>query len=123
MWLAVGSVVVVVLLLAPCEYVENPNSYFATYEVAKESGIMDRGWIPTYIPKSSRGIHERHKIDTNQVTMSFRYDPEDTSDVESNCVRSETIANGRRYFCEYFGSLVQIDLYSDGTARLSSHRT
>lgn len=125
-WFGLGLITFAVLLLAFCEYmeyIENPKSYFSSYDDAKNSGIMDRGWIPIFIPKSSYQIHERHNIDSNRVMMPFKYDPQDISDVEKNCSRSEAIENGRRYFCEYLGSSVQIELFTDGTARLSSSYT
>lgn len=122
-WLGLALLAVpVFLLVVICERIENPRSRFATYDEARASGIMDRGWIPDYIPRSSHDIREQHDIDTNRVKMTFKYDPQDTCDVSSHCVRSEAIPNGRRYFCEYFGSSVQIDLYIDGTATLSSRR-
>ncbi len=110
------------LLLAWCEYTENPKSYFATYVDAKNSGIMDRGWIPSFIPRSSREIREKHNLDTNTVEMLFKYSPGDTQEVEKNCPKKETTSRGTKWYCEYFESKVTMELNSDGTARLSSHR-
>ena len=60
-------------LLEYCAYTENPKSYFKNYDEAKASGLMERGWIPTYIPKSSTEIRETHNIDTNRVQMTFQF--------------------------------------------------
>lgn len=46
---------------------EKSESNFSSYTEAKASGLMDRGWIPDFIPKSSWSIKEQHYIDTNQV--------------------------------------------------------
>ena len=56
-----------VLLLAWCHYSENSSAYLESYEDAKISGIMDAGWIPAFIPRSSYEIKETHNIDTNIV--------------------------------------------------------
>ena len=108
-------------LLAFCEHQENPTSYFSDYSKAKASGIMDRGWIPTYIPKSSTDIRETHNIDTNIVKMTFKYLVGDTKDIEKNCTAKKISENILQYECVYFESDVFIELRSDGSGRLESH--
>jgi len=110
-----------VLLLAWCHYSENPSAYFESYEDAKISGIMDAGWIPAFIPRSSYEIKETHNIDTNIVKMSFKYDPTNKDSVKKNCQLEGPIFGGEQYGCEYFNHKVTIKLYSDGNAELYGH--
>lgn len=120
-WSVATLVTLMALTLSWCEYSENPKLYFATYEEAKNSGIMDAGWMPTYIPRSSKEIHEQHNLDTNTVHMSFKYSQGDTQELEKNCYRKATSSQGTVWHCEYFGDKVTVDLRNDGTATLSSH--
>ena len=46
-------------------------------KVVKENKAMDRGWIPSILPKSAYEITETHNIDTNAVFGSFKYKEED----------------------------------------------
>jgi hypothetical protein len=107
-------------LLAYCEHTENPTSYFATYNEAKSSGIMDRGWIPTYIPQSSTEIRETHSIDTNRVQMTFKYFVGDTKELEKNCTTQKMSENLTQYKCSYFESDVIVELLSNGSGKLAS---
>jgi len=122
-WIAIILVGCVLGLLSFCAYLETPSSYFATYKDAKTSGMMDAGWIPTYIPHSSTEIRETHDIDTNFVKMTFKYSLTDTSEIEKNCKQiMNSAANTKRYSCQYFGNDVIIELRSDGSGRLESYR-
>jgi hypothetical protein len=121
-WITVIIIGSVLGSLSFCEYAENPRSSFSNYNDAKSSGMMDAGWIPTYIPLSSTDIKETHNIDTNTVKMTFKYSPHDTKDIEKNCITEETSRNIVRYKCSYFGNDVYIALHSDGSGKLESHR-
>ena len=118
-WIAVILVMPVSLLMW-CNYIENPTAYFATYDDAKESGVMDAGWIPTFIPQSSYDLKETHNIDTNAVRVLFKYDPADKQSVKDNCQLGDPLVSGEEYQCEYFSNEFTIKLYSDGSAELFS---
>jgi hypothetical protein len=120
-WSFATLIIFIVLLLSWCQYTENPRSYFATYEDAKNSGIMDAGWMPTYIPRSSKEIHETHNLDTNAVHMSFKYSQGDTQKLEKNCYKIFTSDQRTVWNCGDFESKVTVELINDGTATLSSH--
>ncbi|MEA3492389.1 MAG: hypothetical protein U9R27_10870 [Campylobacterota bacterium] len=102
------------------DYLEEPKSEFSNYVEAKTSGIMDRGWIPTYIPKSAIDIQEQHDIDTNWVKMTFKYTIGDIKDTKEACESMEYIDNGIKFNCKYFSNNVSIILYDSGYAKLSS---
>ncbi|MCP3921658.1 MAG: hypothetical protein GY714_03640 [Desulfobacterales bacterium] len=104
-----------------CHYYESPTSYFSDYSEAKASGIMKRGWVPTFIPNSSTEIKETHNIDARTVDMTFRYSSGDSKDVHSNCKIVKTTDFLTKYKCSYSGNDVFIELYSDGSGKLESY--
>lgn len=104
-------------------YSEEPKSYFKNYDEAERSGIMSRGWIPTFIPKSSANIYEQHSIDSSWVEMKFEYDPRDIESTREACDSEKPIENGVLFLCTYFERVTEIKLYENGQGTLytSSH--
>lgn len=82
-------VIVVLATLKYCRDTERPKSFFRNYDEVKGSGLMEKGWIPPYLPKSARHIHETHDLDTNHVHITFEYRPGDTKDVEQACEKDQ----------------------------------
>jgi hypothetical protein len=107
-------------ILEYCEYIENPKSHFENYDEAKASGLMERGWIPTFIPKSSTEIREIHNIDTNRVRMTFKFSPGDTKEIIKNCITEKETKDASQFKCKYFGNNIRVVLNSDGTGELES---
>lgn len=99
---------------------ERPESEFDSYSEAKASGLMDRGWIPTFIPKSARNIKEQHDLDSNWVEMTFEYNPEDITFTRDACDSERSFEGGIELTCKYFSSNVSIKLYGNGQAELYS---
>jgi hypothetical protein len=60
------------------EYSETFESHFETYQQLKESELINRGWVPTFIPESAYDIHETHRVDVGRVNVRFRFKPGDT---------------------------------------------
>ncbi len=116
-----GLLLILVFLLAWRDYVENPKSYFSSYDEAKKSGLMDKGWIPIFIPKTSSEIHEQHSLDTNNVFISFKYDQTEKVELNEHCSGIEKIENGTRYYCNYFNGFAVLELYTDGSGKLNPH--
>jgi len=46
---------------------------YADRKEAEEDGAFTRGWIPEFIPNSSKSIHEMHNLDTNAGGFSFEF--------------------------------------------------
>ena len=70
------------IVLAPMVFMwmgENPKSYFSDYQALEESGLIERGWIPAYLPRSAYEINETHNIDTNIVQIRFKFKQNDIS--------------------------------------------
>jgi hypothetical protein len=60
-----------ILLLAACQLGERPESSFANYQEAAASGMIERGWIPDWLPETAVNIQERHDLDTNASILFF----------------------------------------------------
>jgi hypothetical protein len=65
---------------------ENVSNYFESYKEAKDSGIISRGWIPEFIPRSSYEIKEHHKVDVPYINVEFKFDREDIDVFKSACI-------------------------------------
>jgi hypothetical protein len=48
-------------------------SHYANLPAARQSGIIERGWVPEFLPAGSTDIAETHELDTNTGTGSFRF--------------------------------------------------
>jgi len=62
--------VVAVFLFAVARF-EQQSSEFATYDELKASGLIERGWIASYIPRSARNISESHDVSSNAGGAAF----------------------------------------------------
>ena len=59
------------MMLTACQFSETPESTFADYEKTAVSGLIDRGWIPDWLPVTAVNIHEKHDLDTNASILTF----------------------------------------------------
>ena len=48
-------------------------SHHANLAEARQSGIIERGWVPELLPAGSTDITEIHDLDTNTGTGTFRF--------------------------------------------------
>jgi hypothetical protein len=49
------------------------ESFYPSLADAKKSGAINRGWIPGYLPESSRDIHEVHRIEHARTWCTFEF--------------------------------------------------
>lgn len=63
LWISVLAAIL--LLLAGCSDLIVTAS-FDSYAEAEDTGFVERGWIPDYIPATAGKIEEAHDLDTNQ---------------------------------------------------------
>lgn len=99
---------------------EQPKSEFATYEELKKSGLIEKGWVPHFLPRSAKNIKEQHDIDTNWVNATFEYTLSDTYAVENECKNRIMIENGFEFKCKYEGHFISIKLLNNGLGYLNS---
>jgi hypothetical protein len=97
---------------------EHESNYFRSYSEAKESGILDRGWIPKFIPKSAYDIKEQHKVDVAYIDVEFKFDSGDVDAFEGSCLLQEA----NIYICENSGYPVKIVISGENHAVIKSFR-
>lgn len=99
------------------QYLENPKSEFATFEEMESAGLIARGWLPEYFPKSATRIREGHNIDTNRVWATFRHDQSDTKSIEEVCLKIAETAAGSKFLCPPYESRTSTLIFrNDGEA-------
>src|ERR1700720_4214592 len=69
--------ILLTFLLVACGNDLRESSY-RTLADAKSEGAIDRGWIPDYLPQTSRDIHEIHRIEHSKTWCSFEFLPNDS---------------------------------------------
>ncbi|MGI9887141.1 hypothetical protein [Vibrio chagasii] len=62
----------ILLLLSGCSDVVSDK--YATYELAQQAHLFDRGWLPDIVPSSATQIEVNNDLDTNTSEGSFRID-------------------------------------------------
>jgi hypothetical protein len=62
----------ILLLLSGCSEVVSDK--YATYELAQQDRLFDRGWLPDIVPNSAAQIEVNNDLDTNTSEGSFRID-------------------------------------------------
>ena len=98
------------------------KNHFADYEQMKASGLMEKGWIPDYIPRSAIDINERHSLDTNEVNMSFKYNFTDAEKAVTGCMLLEKNERGLKLLCPpHDGSTDILVLRRDGIGYYHSY--
>lgn len=73
------KLLIVTLLFAMVGCSERLETFYQTFNEAKKSGAVEKGWIPKTLPKSAVNIKEVHDLDTNMVWIRFEID-----DIEDN---------------------------------------
>jgi hypothetical protein len=80
-----GKLLLAGLLVTSCG--ERAEVFYADGSAARRAGAVERGWIPGWLPKSARDIHEVHDIDTNQGLLTCSFDPADGPVLTQSCVQ------------------------------------
>lgn len=62
------------LALASCGPSYERTEHYPTREDAVRSGAFSRGWLPEWLPASSREIWETHDQDSNDLYVKFEFD-------------------------------------------------
>ncbi len=65
---------------------------YADYKAAQASDMIERGWIPEYLPESASDINLKYDIDTNEIMLTFQFDPAEMDDFLSQCAPADLTA-------------------------------
>ena len=63
---------------------ERQENSYASLADADRDGAITRGWIPGFLPESSRDIHEVHDLSPSTVWCAFQFDPRDDQKLRKN---------------------------------------
>ena len=106
--------------LLALRFLDEHSSTFRTYEELAGSGLIERGWVSAYLPRSSTDIEESHNLDLNVGWVSFRFMPGDTALAREHCHLLHESARGEKYVCPPFdGETSILVLTSDGHGELT----
>jgi hypothetical protein len=95
---------------------EFQSNNYGSYAEAKKSGLIGKGWIPDFIPKSAYEIKEQHRVDVARIDVELMFDPGDIEAFESAC----TLQEEGKYFCENSGFPVQVVISGGNHAVIKS---
>lgn len=95
---------------------EKESNSFVNYKSVVESGLVTRGWVPSFIPSSSHNIKEHHAVDAPYIYLELYFDPEDIGYFEKSC---ELVAEGQ-YKCANAGNPVKVTITNGNHAVIES---
>ena len=76
---AVGALICsLCIFLMALFFDDTVTSYYSAYSEAKADSIFERGWLPEFIPFSSRKIITKNNLDINTSNGEFYISAEDT---------------------------------------------
>jgi hypothetical protein len=73
--LAVGTFIIAFIAFKAIGSLDSDikSSHYANLAAARQSGIIERGWVPELLPAGSTDISETHNLDTNAGTGTFKF--------------------------------------------------
>jgi len=95
---------------------EKESNVFGSYEEVVESGLIDHGWIPEFIPTSAYDIKEKHRVDVPSIHVELKFVSGDVKSFEAAC---EKIREGK-YSCQNSGYPVEVIVTNDNYATIRS---
>jgi hypothetical protein len=67
------------------------ESFYPSLADAGKAGEITRGWIPDFLPKSAKRIHEAHRIEHPRTWCAFEFSPPDSEDLRKNLQAVDTL--------------------------------
>lgn len=64
------SLLFCLLMLSACGF-ETPESSYDSLAEVTSLGLLEKGWIPKWLPSNAQHIQEIHNIDTNASALAF----------------------------------------------------
>ena len=65
------SLIATACLLASGCFWETTDASYSTAKEVIDSGYLDKGWIPRWLPSDATNLQETHNIDSNVSELSF----------------------------------------------------
>jgi len=95
---------------------EKETNNFSSYQEAIESGIIQKGWIPSFIPQSSFNIKEHHRVDVPSIYVELEFKENDLSSFNNSC----NLLQENTYKCENSGYPVKVTIRNKSHAIIQS---
>lgn len=95
---------------------ERQKSTFESYAELEKSGLIGKGWVPKFIPKSAYGIKESHRVDQPYINVEFSFQKGDISGIKENCSKE----NENTYECDNSGYPVKVEIIGDNYIKIYS---
>ena len=95
---------------------EKESNEFRNYEEVEESGLINRGWIPQFIPESAYNIIEKHRVDVPHIDVEFAFDTNDIGSFETACEKVHEDV----FVCPNSGYPVEVLITNDNYATIHS---
>jgi hypothetical protein len=92
---AVAVCFVLVSILLGCGG-DRRESFYPSLADANKDGAITRGWIPEFLPSSSRDIHELHEISPSTEWCAFQFAPADSGTLRKNVQSAEALPQAVR---------------------------
>jgi hypothetical protein len=73
--------------LRVCHEMDFSDSAYTNLAEAHSAGAAQKGWLPDFLPPSTRDIRLRDNVSTNQLWMSFKMDSDDTQALFEHCMK------------------------------------
>jgi hypothetical protein len=78
-----AAIYLVSIAALTCSCNPGVESFYPSLGDARSQGAIDRGWIPDYLPDSSRSIHEMHRIEHPTTWCAFDFSAHNANSLES----------------------------------------
>jgi hypothetical protein len=89
-------VVVSVSVLLGCSG-DRRESFYPVLADANKDGAITRGWIPDFLPDSSRSIHELHELSPSTEWCSFEFVPSDSQDFRKHLKTVDALPSSAKH--------------------------
>lgn len=73
--------------LCSCLSGETLEASYADMSEARKEGGVGRGWIPEWLPTSSRSLREVHNLDSNRQLLAFQWQAGQAWSLPDGCQR------------------------------------
>ena len=83
------SLVVVACLLTTGCFLETADASYSTAKDVIDSGYLEKGWIPRWLPPDATNLQETHNIDSNASELSFSIPSRDSLALPESCTPIE----------------------------------
>ena len=95
---------------------ESHSNNLSSYDEAVKSELIGKGWIPSFIPKSSYNIKEHHRVDQPYIYVELNFDPSEITTFKKAC----SLMEPNKYRCDNSGYPVYVMINGGNHAVITS---